>query len=71
MGKTLSFFLAVLAVVVFAFMYLNWTEFTVPSEFDDPSSDRCAKFRDVDPDDQEIFSLGYGGRIRQILSGCF
>lgn len=73
MGKTISFFVAVVIVIAFAFLYLNERSSVVVSgSFDDAQkADRCAEFRQVDPDDQRIFSLGYGGRIRQLLRGCF
>ena len=73
MGKTLSFFLAVLAVIVIAFLYLNQQPTVgLPESLDDAQkADRCAEFRVVSEEDGRIFSLGYGGRIRQLLTGCF
>jgi|GEM_PF-2336144 len=71
MGKALSFFLAVLVVIVLALVYLNWGEIHLPREFDTAEAERCAQFREVDPEDETIFSLGYSGRIRQFLHGCF
>lgn len=70
MLKSLSFFLAVLAVVALSFWYLNRTPVSLPAFDDAEVSDRCAEFRRVDAQDEDVYSLGYGGRIRQLLHGC-
>ncbi len=51
----------------------------IASEFDDANTtDRCAEFRMTEPevtgednDDESVWSLGYKGRIKQLLNGCF
>jgi len=72
MTRTILFFVGVLAIVALAFMYLNGRTPEVPNSFDDATKvDRCAEFRQVDSEDKDIYSLGYSGRIRQLLHGCF
>lgn len=64
--------MAIAAIVVIAFLYLNDQPPERPSSFDDATvADRCAEFREVDEEDEDIYSLGYKGRIRQLLHGCF
>lgn len=73
MANMVSFFIAVIIVMVLALFYLNERPaIFVPGTFENAEvSDRCAKFREVNLEDKDIFSLGYKGRVRQILSGCF
>lgn len=44
----------------------------IAEEVDDANTtDRCAKYRMTIEDDLTTWSLGYGGRIRQLVHGCF
>lgn len=45
---------------------------------DAETSDRCARYRtevagggEVAAEEEDAWSLGYGGRIRQLMHGCF
>jgi hypothetical protein len=73
MGKTISFFIAVAVVIIFAFMFLNErSTVVVPGSFDNAQkADRCAEFKSTIDDDKDLSLLGYGGRVKQLLRGCF
>ena len=44
----------------------------IVGEVDDAEvADRCAKYRMNDDGDESTWSLGYEGRIRQLVHGCF
>ena len=44
----------------------------IAGKLDDANTaDRCTKYRTTDEDDLTTWSLGYGGRIRQLVHGCF
>lgn len=62
----------VMAVVILALVYLNGHSISAPKNLNDATkTERCAKFRQVDEEDNGVYSLGYGGRIRQLIHGCF
>ena len=72
MNKLLSILL-ILAVIFLGFVL--W-ERAQPEQYtenfeDAQTSDRCAEFRRTAPGDEEEWSIGYGGRISQLLHGCF
>lgn len=70
--RAILFILGVLAFIAVAFFFLNSKPFTIPKNFNDATKTaRCEKFRVVDPGDPGIYSLGYKGRIEQLLNGCF
>ena len=68
--------LLILGLIIWGFLLwdrANPKQYT--SEFEDAQvSDRCAEFRqevpDADGEDSGVWSLGYEGRIRQLLHGC-
>lgn len=69
-------FLSILLIMAVLFMgFILWQraqqkEYT--EAIDDATvSDRCAEFRQTAPGEESEWSLGYGGRIRQLLHGCF
>lgn len=71
MVKSLYFIFGILLVIVLAFWYLNSTATPVPTDFSDATADdRCKQFEERDPE-LGVSSLGYKGRIRQLLHGCF
>ncbi len=66
---------------IIVWIFLMW-ERTQPERyaehFDDANTaDRCAEFRQRgdevtgDEEDEDVWSLGYRGRIKQLLNGCF
>ena len=68
----LSFIFAIFVVMALAFLFLLYRPGAVATPFDDARvSERCAEFEERDSEDKELRSLGYKGRIRQLLSGCF
>ncbi len=72
MVKTIVFVVVIVAVIVVALLYVNDRPLTGPSSLDDATkTDRCAEFRDAGLSDENDYSLGYGGRIRQLVRGCF
>lgn len=74
MLKTLLFIAVIAAVVALAFLYLEATPVQAPSELNDATrTDRCAQYREEQNIDgnEDVYSLGYKGRIRQLLHGCF
>lgn len=73
MGKFVTFMLAVVFVMGLAFLYLNYRA-GVPlfGWFDDARrAQRCGAFEQRVAGDKELTSLGYGGRLQQLLHGCF
>ena len=70
--KELLFILGIVVFVAVIFVFFDNGPAVVPSSLDDATkADRCAKFRTVDSEDSQIYSLGYKGRIEQLLHGCF
>lgn len=71
MVKTIGFLIGIALIVVVGFVYLNTRPLELPSSLEDATTaERCARFRTTDTEDN-VYSLGYGGRIRQLLHGCF
>ncbi|HEY4502486.1 MAG TPA: hypothetical protein VJH21_01490 [Candidatus Paceibacterota bacterium] len=70
--KPFLFILGIIAFLIIAFVFLNGKPLPAPEGLDDATNiDRCARFRVVDTEDTDIYSLGYKGRIEQLLHGCF
>jgi len=70
--KPFLFILGTLAFLIVAFVFLNGRPLPTSEGVDDANKvDRCAQFRVVDTEDAGIYSLGYKGRIEQLLHGCF
>lgn len=63
----------ILAFVVLVVFFLNRSfDLNFPVEIEDATkAERCAEFREASPGDEDVFSLGYKGRIKQLWSGCF
>lgn len=71
MVKAVPFILGILLLLGAAFLYLYLTAPIPIGGFDNANeADRCAQFREYD-EDGKVYSLGYGGRIRQLIHGCF
>jgi hypothetical protein len=72
-------------ILVWAFLMLERAEPEVPRSADvvagidgrieniedAEASHRCAEFRQEVTEDGAVWTLGYGGRIRQLFKGCF
>lgn len=69
--------LLILGVIVWAFLLFQRVEpgqqvETIAGKIDDATvSDRCAEYRLTDGNDDSTWSLGYEGRIKQLVHGCF
>ena len=76
MMSSMNQLLGLLLFIAIIFLGFFLWERAQPEEYTDridnaQTSDRCAEFRQRVPDDEGEWSLGYGGRIRQLLHGCF
>ena len=71
--RPLPLIIGIVAAIIITFFFLSRAP-SEPSERslnDATANDRCAEFQQVvDPETGESYVLGYGGRIRQLLSGC-
>lgn len=69
--------LIIVGIIVWAFLLLERAQpdrrvEELTEQFDDANTtDRCAKYRTTDDNDLTTWSLGYEGRIRQLMHGCF
>lgn len=69
--------LVLLGFIVWGFLMLErFGEGSRAREFaeradDANTSERCAEYRTTDGEDEETWSLGYVGRVRQLAHGCF
>jgi hypothetical protein len=76
MQRTLSV-LIILGLVIWAF--LLWDHYQPEQRYEQATenlndankTDRCAEYRVTDNGDERTWSLGYEGRIRQLVHGCF
>lgn len=72
-------FSVLITLGIIVWIYLLWERAQpvervedIAGQVDDANTaDRCAKYRMTDEGDDSTWSLGYGGRIRQLLHGCF
>ncbi len=69
--------LLILGVIVWGFLLWDRTrpdrriETLVEQADNAETADRCAKYRVTDGGDESTWSLGYAGRIRQLVHWCF
>lgn len=71
MAKSLPLIGGILVILAVMFLYLYLSSPIPSGNFDDANvADRCAEFREYD-EDGKVYSLGYAGRIKQLLQGCF
>ena len=69
--------LIISGIIVWGFLMWERTQPTrrvedIAEKVDDANTaDRCAKYRMMDDGDESTWALGYEGRIRQLVHGCF
>lgn len=69
--------LITLGVIIWVFLLLERAQpvkeaQTLAGETDNAeTSDRCAEYRTTSDEDGSIWSLGYAGRVRQLVHGCY
>ena len=69
--------LIIFGIIVWGFLLWDRTQPVrrvedIAEKVDDANTtDRCAKYRMTDGGDENTWTLGYEGRIRQLVHGCF